>query len=137
MSCGGRRRRDSDLVLLWLWCRPTATALIQPLAWELPRAAGTALKRKKKNLKCLTCFCQTAQDAGGGEKRASKEKGHSRAHLRRTQCELTGHMRKVMSCTTVPFTGLCHQPIELFSIWSQPVTAAVGSQCDMPEWREV
>ena len=37
-----------DPALLWLWCRPAATALIQPLAWELPYAAGAALKRKKK-----------------------------------------------------------------------------------------
>ena len=31
--------------LLWLWCRPPATAPIQPLAWELPYALGVALKR--------------------------------------------------------------------------------------------
>jgi len=36
------------LALLWLWHRQAATALIQPLAWELPNAAGVALKRKKK-----------------------------------------------------------------------------------------
>ena len=48
MSCGVGRRRGSDLALLWLWCRPAATAPIQPLAWEPPCAAGTALKRQKK-----------------------------------------------------------------------------------------
>ena len=32
---------------LWLWCRPAAVALIQPLAWELPYAMGVALKSKK------------------------------------------------------------------------------------------
>jgi len=32
--------------LLWLWYRPSATALIQPLAWELPHAMGVALKRQ-------------------------------------------------------------------------------------------
>ena len=36
-----------DPVLLWLWCRPAATALIRPLAWEPPYAAGAALKRPK------------------------------------------------------------------------------------------
>ena len=35
-----------DLVLLWLWCRSVAVALIQPLAWEHPYAAGVALKTK-------------------------------------------------------------------------------------------
>ena len=34
------------LALLWLWDRPAAVALIQPLAWELPYAAPTALKKK-------------------------------------------------------------------------------------------
>ena len=50
MSCGvGQmlgRGRSSDPVLLW--CRPAAVAPIRPLAWELPHAAGVALKRKKR-----------------------------------------------------------------------------------------
>ena len=37
-----------DHALLWLWCRPEATALIRYLAWEPPYATGAALKRKKK-----------------------------------------------------------------------------------------
>ena len=37
-----------DPVLLWLWCGPAAAALIWPLAWEPPYAAGEALKRKNK-----------------------------------------------------------------------------------------
>ena len=37
-------------MLLWLWCRLPAAALIRPLAWELPYATGAALKEKKKNL---------------------------------------------------------------------------------------
>jgi len=35
-------------MLLWLWCRPAATALIRPLAWEPPFATGVALKSKKE-----------------------------------------------------------------------------------------
>ena len=35
-----------DLALLWMWCRPAAAALIPLLVWELPYAAGAALKRK-------------------------------------------------------------------------------------------
>ena len=50
MSCGVGRRQGSDLVLLWLWCRPAATALIQPLAWELPYAMGVALKKKESKI---------------------------------------------------------------------------------------
>ena len=44
MSCGVGRRHSSDLVLLWLWHRPVATAPIRPLAWEPPYAVDTALK---------------------------------------------------------------------------------------------
>ena len=37
-----------DLVLLWLPCRLAAAALIRALAWELPYATGTDLKRQKR-----------------------------------------------------------------------------------------
>ena len=47
VSCGVGCRCGSDLVLLWLWYRLAAAALIQPLAWELPYAMGMALKKKK------------------------------------------------------------------------------------------
>ena len=47
MSCGTGLRCDSDLVLLWLWCRPAAAVPIQPLAWELPYATDVALKKNK------------------------------------------------------------------------------------------
>ena len=49
MSCGVGHRRGSDLGLLWLWWRPADAAPIPSLAWELPHAAGAALKRKKKH----------------------------------------------------------------------------------------
>ena len=39
------------IALLWLWCRLAAAAQIQPVAWELPRAVGVALKKKKKDRK--------------------------------------------------------------------------------------
>ena len=47
MSCGERRRRGSDPMLLWLWRRPAAVALIRPLAWEPPYTVHAALKSKK------------------------------------------------------------------------------------------
>ena len=37
-----------DLMWLWLWHRPAATALICPLAWELPYVAGLATPPPKK-----------------------------------------------------------------------------------------
>ena len=48
MSCGVGRRRGSDPALLWLWRRPVAAALIGPLAWEPPYAAGAALEQAKR-----------------------------------------------------------------------------------------
>ena len=49
MSCGVGCRRSSDLALPWLWLKPTATALIRPLAWEPPYAVGVALKKDKRH----------------------------------------------------------------------------------------
>ena len=49
MNCGVDRRHGSDLVLLWLWHRLAASALIRPLAWEPPYAEGATLKRQKKS----------------------------------------------------------------------------------------
>ena len=45
MSCGVSGRCGSVLALLWLWHGPAATALIRPLAWELPYVMGEALKK--------------------------------------------------------------------------------------------
>ena len=43
MSCSVGCRCSSDPELLWLWCRPVASAPIQPLAWEPPCVTSTAL----------------------------------------------------------------------------------------------
>ena len=52
MNCGVGHRRGSDPALLWPWCRPAASAPIQPLAWGPPYAAGVvqemANRQKKK-----------------------------------------------------------------------------------------
>ena len=50
MSCSVGRRCGSDMALMCLWRRPAATALIHPLAWEPPYAAGVALKDKRKKI---------------------------------------------------------------------------------------
>ena len=47
MSCDAGHRLGLDLAWLWLWCRPADTAMIRPLAWELPHAVGGALRRQK------------------------------------------------------------------------------------------
>ena len=57
------RRHSSDLVLLWLWCRPAAAAPIWPLTWEPPYSVGAALKRQKtKNMCVCVCVCVCVLD---------------------------------------------------------------------------
>ena len=48
MSWGVGCRRGLDPMLLWLWHRPEATALIGTLVCGLPYAVGAVLKRPKK-----------------------------------------------------------------------------------------
>ena len=48
VSCGVGHRCGSDPKVPWLWHRPEAAALIRALAWELPYAAGAALKKLPK-----------------------------------------------------------------------------------------
>ena len=46
MSCGVDLGGGRIIKKLWLWCRPAATALIQPIVWDLPYAARVALKKQ-------------------------------------------------------------------------------------------
>ena len=48
MSCGAGCICSLGPVLLWLWCKLAGVAPIRPLAWEIPYAVGTALKKRKK-----------------------------------------------------------------------------------------
>ena len=48
MSCDVGHRCSLDPTLLWLWCRPAATALIRPLTWECPYGMDAALRGGKK-----------------------------------------------------------------------------------------
>ena len=48
VSFGVGHRGGSDPAWLWLWHRPAAVALIQPLVWEPPYAAGVALKKRRE-----------------------------------------------------------------------------------------
>ena len=56
MSCDVGHKCGLGLVLLWLWCRSAAEALIQTLAWEHPRAVGVAQKKKAKKKKIVNWF---------------------------------------------------------------------------------
>ena len=67
LSCGVGRRHGSDPLLLWLWCRLAAAALIESPAWEFPYASGAALKSKKQNKQetsVLCCFPSRAEFLG-------------------------------------------------------------------------
>ena len=68
MSCGVGHRYGLDPELLRLWCRPAAVALIRPLAWEPPYAAGAALERQNKTNKQIITYALsslTSQDLYG------------------------------------------------------------------------
>ena len=47
-SIPGLAQWVKDLALLWLWCRPAATAPIRPLAREPPYTMSAALEKDKK-----------------------------------------------------------------------------------------
>ena len=50
VSCGVGCRRSSDPLLLWLWRRPAATALMRPLAWEPPYAVEAAQEMAERQI---------------------------------------------------------------------------------------
>ena len=79
MSCGVGRRCSSDLVLLWLWCKLAATALIRLLAWEPPYASGAALKRQDKQTNKQTHPRNTSPQVGWNE--IPNMKGEATKHL--------------------------------------------------------
>ena len=81
MSCGAGCRCGSDPALLWLWCRPAATAPIGPLAGELPYAAGAALEKAKSRRK----------GGGGGQKKSENQgrKNMGKSVLGAWVCEFT------------------------------------------------
>ena len=68
-------RLSSDPALLWLWCRLAAAAWIGPLAWELPYAAGMALKREKQKQK------QTNKQTNKNSIKAGTESGEKMYQL--------------------------------------------------------
>ena len=53
-----------------LWCRPVATALIRPPAWEPPYAMGEAPKRQKTDAADLEVYGQGEDKAPFGESKA-------------------------------------------------------------------
>ena len=62
VSCGVGRRRGSDPRLLWLWHRLAVAALIRPLAWKPPYAAGVAPEKAKRQKKKKKYYQEIKQD---------------------------------------------------------------------------
>ena len=67
MSYGVGHRRDLDPTLLWLLCRPAAIALIRPLAWGPPHAAGAALRKKRPKKEIQKDRKMNGRKGEGGE----------------------------------------------------------------------
>ena len=53
MSCGVGRRCGSDLLLLWLWCRPAAVAPIRPPSLRTAICCNYSPKNQKKKKKSI------------------------------------------------------------------------------------
>ena len=51
VSCGVGHRRGSNLVLLWLWCRLAATALIRPCPGNFHKPQVLSWKKKERDKK--------------------------------------------------------------------------------------
>ena len=59
MACGVGRTCGLDPELLWLWCMSVAKALIRPLDWGPPYAAGAAQEMAKRQNKIKTLYLNT------------------------------------------------------------------------------
>ena len=62
MSSGVDRRHGWDPELLRLWHTLAAVALIRPIAWELPYAAGPAPKKQNEQAKNIVDNNQILRD---------------------------------------------------------------------------
>ena len=85
MSWGIVCIHSSDMVLLWLWCRPAATAPIIPLAWDPPYAMGMALEDKKKKKKKKKKRERERMEGNIPCKWESKESWSSNTHIRQNR----------------------------------------------------
>ena len=74
MSCGVGCRWGLNTELLWLWCRPVATAPIRPLAWEPPCAAGSGPRKGKNKQTNKQTNPEPALDQGFRAELQSKKK---------------------------------------------------------------
>ena len=95
-SIPGLAQQIGDLVLLWLWCRPVATARIRPLAWEPPYASGAALEKAKKRQKKRNCPKLELEADTMSPRGSVNEKGGSRdpSRLHRSHhCKCTASSR--------------------------------------------
>ena len=71
-ECSIGPRRVLEPRLLWLWCKLAPAALIQTLAWELPYAAGLALRNKQKYWHGYLCIATPQLYSCGRDQRAPK-----------------------------------------------------------------
>ena len=60
------------VALVWLWRRAATAAPIRPLAWELPKAVGAALKSQKKRKKKR----ERERERVSGERGSRKKEQH-------------------------------------------------------------
>ena len=62
-------------MLLWLWSRLVAAALIGPLVWELPHASGAVLKKQKEKQESAVTLPERLKLTRMGED--AEQRGHA------------------------------------------------------------
>ena len=94
MSCGVGCCRVSDPVLLGLWYRLAAVALIQLLAWELPYDTDVALKKRaserKRRPACLNADENNSVDKEIDDVRNDNQVSSVFEEARRNGIQFTG-----------------------------------------------
>ena len=102
MNCGVGHRHGLELAMLWLWCRPAASAPIGLLAGEPPYAMGVALKnikkkkrKKEKMNRPITSTESDLKDLKNFNKQKSRTRWFHRQILQKFREELTPILLKL------------------------------------------